>query len=160
MKMVLIAVNRPYAKTLRSKNLKYRLALHLTNVVLQFGLSFLLLTPTVAPLSGNRRKSPTTHRIKFTFDYDFRLTPACSPRVTQDCVKQFNFYEISPGIVNRVKLGSTPVPAGATGYVKGISAVTKPFLWVPAKHRLAVSAQTPNGQESDLSACTTVITIR
>ena len=128
-------------------------------VALQFNLAFLLLASSVSPLSGNTHKSPSRHSLTFTFDYDFRLTPACSPKATQDCVQQFNFYEISPGIPNRVRLGSIPAPVGATGYVKGISATTKPFLWVPAKHRLAVSAQTPDGRESDLSACTTVVKI-
>jgi hypothetical protein len=128
-------------------------------VALQFGLAFLLLASSVSPLSGNKRKSPSTHKITFTFDYDFRITPACSPKVTQECVRQFNLYEISPGILNRVRLGSIPAPVGATGFVKGISATTKPFLWVPGKHRLAVSAQTPNGQESDLNACTTLVKI-
>jgi hypothetical protein len=128
-------------------------------VALQFGLAFLLLSSSVSPLSGNKRKSPSTHTITFTFDYDFRLTPACSPKATRECVQQFNLYEISPGIQNRVRPGSTPAPVGATGFVKGISATTKPFLWVPGKHRLAVSAQTPDGWESDLNACTTLVKI-
>lgn len=130
------------------------------NVVWQFGLSLLLLASSASPLSGSTQKSPSTHRITFTFDYDFRLTPACSPEVTQGCVQQFNLYEISPGILNRVKLGSIPVPVGATGYAKGISVTTKPFLFVPGEHRLAVSAQMPNGQESDLRVCTTIVKIR
>lgn len=129
-------------------------------VAWQFGLSFLLLACSVSPLPGKTQKPPSRHRITFTFDYDFRLTPACSPEVTQRCVKQFNLYEISPGISERKKLGSIPAPVGATGYVKGISVTTKPFLWVPGKHRLAVSAQMPNGQESDLSKCTTLVKIR
>jgi hypothetical protein len=83
-------------------------------VALQFGLAFLLLTSSVSPLSGNTHKSPSRHAITFTFDYDFRLTPACSPTATQDCVQQFNLYEISPGIPNRVRLGSIPAPVGAT----------------------------------------------
>src|SRR5271168_3176781 len=128
-------------------------------VSLQFGLAFLLLASSVSPLCGNTRKSPSTHTITFTFDYDFRLTPACSPKATQECVQQFNLYDVSPGILNRVRLGSIRAPVGATGYVKGISATTKPFLWVPGKHRLAVSAQARDGQESDLSACTTLVKI-
>jgi hypothetical protein len=115
---------------------------------------------SVSLLAGGTKKPPSRHRITFTFDYDFRVTPACSPKVTQECIQQFNLYEISPGISNRVKLGSIPAPVGATSYVKGISATTKPFLWVPGKHRLAVSAQMPNGLESDLSKCTTMIKIR
>ena len=129
------------------------------NIARQFGLSFLLLTSSASPLSGGTQKSPSKHKINFTFDYDFSLTPACSPEVTQGCVQQFNLYEISPP--HRVKLGSILAPVGATGYVKGISATTKPFLWVPGKHKLAVSAQMANGQESEfLDKCTTIVTIR
>ncbi len=119
----------------------------------------LVATVSVSLLFGGTKK-PSTHKITFTFDYDFRITPGCSPKVTQECVQQFNLYEISPGISNRRKLGSIPVPIGAIGYVKGISAASRPFLWLPGKHRLAVSAQMPNGLESDLSRCTTMIKIR
>ena len=119
----------------------------------------LAVTVCVSPLYGDTKK-PSTHKITFTFDYDFRVTPACSPKVTQECIQQFNLYEISEGISNPRKLGSIPAPVGATDYVKGISVTTKPFLWFPGKHRLAVSAQMPNGKESDLSKCTTIIEIR
>jgi len=100
-----------------------------------------------------------TITIKVTFDYDFRITPACSAKVTQGCVQQFNLYEASLGILRRAKLLSIPVPAGATGFVKGISATTEPYLFDSGQHRLAVSAQMPNGLESDLSACTTIIKV-
>jgi len=100
-----------------------------------------------------------THKISFTFDYDFRLTPACSPKVKQGCVQQFDFYDISAGIPKRVKLGSMPVPAGATGFVKGISFTTESLLFNPGRHRVAVSAQTPDGSESDLSKCATIIKV-
>ena len=116
-------------------------------------------TVSVSLLRGDAKKS-SMHSITFTFNYDFAVTPACSPKITQECIQQFNLYEISAGISNRKKLGSIPAPVGATGYVKGISATTKPFLWVPGKHRLAVSAQMPNGLESDLSKCTIMIKIR
>lgn len=76
------------------------------------------------------------------------------------CVQQFNFYEISKGISNRVKLGSMPVPADATGFVKGITGTTKPFLFTSGKHMVAVSAQMPDGSESDLNQCTKIIKIR
>jgi hypothetical protein len=74
-------------------------------------------------------------------------------------VQQFNFYDISQGIENRVKLGSMPVPAGASGFVQGISTTTEPLLFNSGRHRLAVSAQMPDGLESDLSKCTTIVKI-
>jgi hypothetical protein len=101
----------------------------------------------------------STHKITFTFDYDFRITPACSPQIKQACVQQFNFYDISQGIAKRVKLGSMPVPSGASGLVKGISGTTEPLLFNSGRHLLAVSAQMPDGSESDLSKCTIIARI-
>jgi len=101
----------------------------------------------------------STHKISFTFNYDFRITPACSRNVKKACVQQFNFYDISQGIENRVKLGSMPVPAGASGFVQGISTTTELLLFNSGRHRLAVSAQMPDGLESDLSKCTTIVKI-
>ena len=119
----------------------------------------LLATVLVILLYGAVQASQSTHKISFTFDYDFRVTPACSPKVKQVCVQQFNFYDISAGIPKRTKLGSIPVPAGATGLVKGISFTTESFLFNPGRHMVAVSAQMPNGLESDLSKCTTIVKI-
>jgi hypothetical protein len=115
---------------------------------------------SVRLLPQDSKRSPSKHRITLKFDYDFRVTPACAPKVTQECVQLFNLYEISDGISNRKKLGSIPAPVGATGFVKGISFTTKPFLWFPGEHRLAVSAQMPDGEESDLGKCTTIVKIR
>ena len=74
-------------------------------------------------------------------------------------MQQFNFYEISPGISDRVKLGSIPAPAHATGFVKGITGTTKPFLFTSGRHMVAVSAQMADGSESDLNQCTKIIKI-
>ena len=110
----------------------------------------MLIVAVLVSLLPGGLQTPHPHRtitIKVTFDYDFRITPACSAKVTQGCVQQFNLYEVFP------------VPTGATGFVKGISATTEPYLFDSGRHRLAVSAQMPNGQESDLSECTTIITV-
>ena len=119
----------------------------------------LLATLLVGVFAWNAQKTPDTHTIKVTFDYDFAVTPACSAKVTQKCVKQFNVYEISQGIEKRTKLGSIPVPVGAVGFVKGISGATEPFLLDPGRHRLAVSAQMPDGTESDLRLCITIVQV-
>jgi hypothetical protein len=115
-------------------------------------LASLVLAPVVLP-------KPSIHKIRFIFSYDFRITPACSSAVKDLRVQQFNFYEISRGISERVKLGSMPVPVDATGFVKGITATTKPFLFTSGKHRVAVSAQMPDGSESDLDRCSKIIKI-
>lgn len=110
-------------------------------------------------LYGPIGASQSTHKITFAFDYDFGVTPACSPTVKQACVQQFNFYDISRGVAKRTKLGSLPVPAGAAGFVKGISFTTDSFLFNPGRHMVAVGAQMSNGQESDLSKCSTIVKI-
>jgi hypothetical protein len=74
-------------------------------------------------------------------------------------VQEFNFYDISVGIPKRTKLGSLPVLAGATGLVKGISFATESFLFNPGRHMVAVSARMPNGTESDLRKCSTIVKI-
>src|SRR5215471_21308239 len=118
---------------------------------------FVLILASVT--SGNAQTAPSLHTVSLTFDYDFTVTPACSPKVTQRCVQQFNFYDISVGIAHREKLGSIPVPADAAGKVTGITAKTEPFLFGPGRHKLAVSAQMPDGTESDLRKCTTIVKI-
>jgi len=118
-------------------------------------LPFLMLTSLgVAPVVPQKT---SMRKIRFSFSYDFRITPACSSTVKEGCVQQFNFYEISRGISNRAKLGSMPPPAGATGFVKDITATTEPFLFTSGKHMVAVSAQMADGSESNLSLCTKII---
>ena len=113
----------------------------------------------ISLLSTSVQTTQAKHTISCTFDYDFRITPACSPKVTEGCVQQFNLYDISAGIPKRAKLGSIPVPAGASGFVKGISATTDPLLFESGRHLLAVTAQMPNGLESDFTKCTTIVKI-
>jgi hypothetical protein len=119
----------------------------------------LLATVVVSLLYAGPQTAQPKYKITFTFNYDFRVTPACSGEVKKACVQQFNFYEISRGIGYRAKLGSIPVPADAKGLVKGISGTSESFLFDPGKHRVAVAAQTPDGTESDLSKCTTIFKI-
>ncbi|HKS67240.1 MAG TPA: hypothetical protein VJR26_08390 [Candidatus Acidoferrales bacterium] len=94
-----------------------------------------------------------THKITVTFDYDFTRTPACRAEIKRDCVKQFNVYEVGPGIKILAKLMSIPVPRGAHDVVKGLSGTTRWLTIEPGKHLIAVTAQTPEGAESDLRLC-------
>jgi hypothetical protein len=119
----------------------------------------LVATVLAGLLSARAQTSQSTHKITVTFDYDFWLNPACSPEVTEGCVQQFNIYEISQGVAKRVKLASIPVPPDATGIVHGISGTTEPVLFDTGRHRIAVSAQRPNGSESDLSKCAIVVAV-
>ena len=111
-------------------------------------------------LSGSVLLPQARHKITVKFDYDFRVIPACSLEMKLPCIQQFNLYDISGGIPKRVRLGSIPVPAGASGLVKGIAGTSELHLFSPGKHMIAVAAQMPNGAESDLSACTRIVKIR
>src|SRR5262249_50679825 len=112
-------------------------------------LRWMFLVPALFVLAPINPAKPSRHAIRFTFAYDFTKTTPCSAQEKEKCVRQFNFYEISEGIGNRVKLGSIPAPADATGFVKGITGTTKPFLFTSGRHRVAVSAQMADGSESD-----------
>jgi len=114
----------------------------------------------VSVLCARALAAQSRHTIKFTFDYDFGITPACSAEVKKGCVQRFNFYDISGGFATRVKLGSLPVPTVAKGLVRGISFTTERRLFSPGKHMVAVSAQLADGMESDVSRCSAIVKIR
>jgi hypothetical protein len=101
---------------------------------------------------------PSKRRITVTFDYDFRLTPACSLTLTKNCVKQFDVYDMNAE--GREKLFSIPVPGGAAGFAKGITGTGPPILLTAGEHRLAVTAESADGLESDPGACTTRIQVK
>lgn len=109
---------------------------------------------------GSVLVSQARHKITVKFDYDFRIIPACSQEAKMPCIQQFNFYDISAGIPKRVRLGSISAPSGASGLVKGIVGTSELLLFSHGKHMIAVSAQMPNGAESDLSGCTTIVQIQ
>jgi|ERR1700746_3834352 hypothetical protein len=97
------------------------------------------------------------HTIVVTFNYDFTAVPACSEKVTKKCIAKFIVYDISGE--KPYKLFTIPVPAGASGKVKGISAESQPLLFESGKHLLGVSAQRENGEESNPHATTFWATI-
>jgi len=115
-------------------------------------------TILMAVISGGCHLGPQKHSITVKFDYDFRLTPACTPKASKNCVQQFNLYDISLGVAIRRKLASHTVPTGATGLVTGITFTTPVLPFESGKHVLAVTAQRPDGAESDVSKCTTSVT--
>lgn len=119
----------------------------------------------VVLLLAYARPKPHKHSITVKFDYDFRLTPACSSDTTKgtdakkECIQEFVVYDISVGSSRRTKLATIPVPAGAKGLVKGISGKTPLLLFAPGKHIIAVVARTPDGKESDPGRCTTTVKV-
>jgi hypothetical protein len=102
-------------------------------------------------VSGSPRKRTITVR----FDYDFRLSPACSTSSTKKCVKLFNVYDITGGKTKW--LFSVPTPAQAFGYIKGITGSSRPLPLVPGKHVLAVTARAGDDAESETNVCTTTV---
>jgi len=51
------------------------------------------------------------------------------------------------------------VSTGAAGFVKGIIGKSRPMLLSPRIYVLAVTAQSADGSESDLNACTTTVIV-
>jgi hypothetical protein len=113
----------------------------------------------VAP-PASAQPDASKHSIILKFDYDFRLTPACTSATKKNCVERFDVYDMSAGFAQRTKLASLPVPSEAKGLVKGISVTTPSLLFETGKHLLAVTAQTPDGKESDPMKCTAWVEIR
>jgi hypothetical protein len=87
--------------------------------------------------------------VKVKFDYDFSRFPACSAKVTQKCVQEFNVYEVSAK--SPIFLFSIPVPSHAKGKMTGIvgSAPQKQSFFT-GPHRIGVTAKGPGlNYESD-----------
>lgn len=100
------------------------------------------------------------HTITVKFDYDFDRTSACSAKVTTHCVQQFNVYDVSGGLPNKVKLFSIPAPPSARGLVQGITGTSPLLAFELGKHFIAVSAQTPGGEESSPAMCQTFVQVK
>ena len=87
-------------------------------------------------------QSAVMRTVTVKFDYDFSRFPACSAKVTQKCVEQFNVYEVSakPPIF----LFSIPLPPKAKGKMSGItgSAPQKQSFFT-GPHRFGVTAKGP-----------------
>lgn len=111
---------------------------------------------TAAPASSPTESAK--HIIALTFDYDFTKTPACSATVKVHCVAKFSVYDISSH--KPYFLFFSPVPSGAHGVVKGITATSPQLLFAVGKHRIAVSAVEPDGSESPPHECKTIIEIK
>jgi len=106
------------------------------------------------------RADGAKHSVTVTFDYNFDMTPACSEKVTENCVQQFNVYDISAGVEKRKRLFVILVDPAAKGVVNGITGTSPLLLFSPGKHLIAVVAQTPSGRKSDMGACVTWIEIK
>lgn len=113
----------------------------------------------LAVITAGAQTTGSKHKITIAFDYDFSKTPVCPARNNKPCVTQFNLYDVSAGLEKKAKLTSFPPPAGATGWVKGITATTPLLVFEPGRHLLAVTAQMSKGDESDPRKCTLWVTV-
>ncbi|MGA7855028.1 MAG: hypothetical protein WCA15_17010 [Candidatus Acidiferrales bacterium] len=110
------------------------------------------------PAATSGATDSAKHVITLTFDYDFTKTPACSATVKVHCVAKFSVYDISSH--KPYFLFFAPVPNGAHGLMKGITATSPQLLFAVGKHRIAVSAVEPDGSESPPHECKTIIEIK
>jgi hypothetical protein len=99
------------------------------------------------------------HVITVTFDYDFGRTPACTAKIQGHCAAQFVVYDISAGLPHRARLFTIPVPEGAKGQLKGITAASPKLDFQSGRHQIAVTAQDPKGVESGSYAATVWVVI-
>jgi hypothetical protein len=104
------------------------------------------------------------HTVSVAFDYNFKLTPACTPTVLVKCIHQFIVYDISAGAdkSKRATLLSIALPANPNGIVTEISGTTPLMDFESGRHLIASIATEPDGTESPAPACascTTWITI-
>ncbi|MFZ3380166.1 MAG: hypothetical protein WA211_21200 [Candidatus Acidiferrales bacterium] len=114
--------------------------------------------PAQSAAPASTAAGSATHSITLTFDYDFTKTPACSDTVKPQCVAKFGVYDISGS--KPYLLFYAPVPKGAHGVMKGITATSPPLLFAVGKHRIAVSAREPNGVESPPHDCKVIVEIK
>ncbi len=122
------------------------------------GAAAVLLQKGAAPGPTAAGPPSAVHSISVAFNYDFTKTPACSATVTTGCVAHFVVYDISlPGIQHQ--LFSIAVPPGAAGKTNLIRAQGPKLPFVIGKHKLGVSAVTPENVQSDPSLCQTIVTV-
>jgi hypothetical protein len=100
-------------------------------------------TQPPAPGQSSTPAPPVPHTIAVKFDYDFNQTPACTPQVTQECVKQFVIYDISSGPQNAFKIGTVALPDNPVGKRPGITGKSDSRVFESGKHLIAVAAQEP-----------------
>lgn len=79
-----------------------------------------------AQTQSQAQSQSSKHTITITFDYDFTAMHACSPKVAKKCIAKFVVYDISGK--KPYKLFTIPVPADATGPVKGITGKANCFF--------------------------------
>lgn len=94
-------------------------------------------------------------QIDFTWDYDYAVDPACTATLPIDCVEGFELSD-SSGVLDTI-----PNPAGATGFVAGISTtITKGPPYGPQTFSLVAVGRDGAGIRIDSNPVTVTATIR
>jgi len=101
--------------------------------------------------------TPRSHTLIVSLDYDFTKRHSCAEKETQNCVKQFNVYELTNG--QRTRLFSFPAPAGARGPVKGIKGTSGVLMLSAGDHMIGVTATLADGPESYPEACSVIVKV-
>ena len=133
---------RPWSST--------RVYLHFT--IFALAVFFAAVTP-VRP-----QNAPKTHIVRVKFDYNFKRFHGCKKKNKGPCLQEFNVYNVTR-TGKRFLLFSIPAPPGAKGEVQGITGASKPLVFVPGQHMIAVTAETDLGAESDPHGCFTMVDI-
>src|SRR5271156_2429905 len=100
-------------------------------------------TPSPTPIPDANKPPETSHgqhTVTVAFDYDFRLTPACTAKITKNCVQQFVAYDISAGANHATMLFPIALPPNPVGAVPGITGTSPKLDFESGKHLIAVSA--------------------
>lgn len=118
-----------------------------------------LSSPVAHARQSEHGSKSDSHTVTVKFDYDFKHTPACSAKVREKCVSEFVVYDISVGPEKGTKLMTIPVPDGATGLVRGITATTPSRVFSPGRHLISVTAADPSGVESGRPAASIWVVI-
>jgi hypothetical protein len=123
-------------------------------------LHFTLVTLALFAAAGTIRSQtpPKTHIVSVKFDYNFRRFHGCKRKNKAPCVKQFNVYNVTD-TGKRFLLFSIPARPGAKDEVKNITGTSKPLVFAPGQHMIAVTASTDLGVESDVYACRTMVNV-
>lgn len=101
---------------------------------------------------------PKSHTIRVNFDYDFKRFHGCAKKNKAPCLKEFNVYNITD-TGKRILLFTISAPTGAKRVVKNITGASKPLVFAPGQHMIAVTAETDRGGESDPHACWAMVTV-
>jgi hypothetical protein len=120
--------------------------------------AFVVLAALAAVVPVRPQTPPKTHTVRVKFDYNFKRFHSCENKRKAPCLKQFNVYNVTD-TGRRILLFSIPAPPGAKGEVKDITGASKPLVFAPGQHMIAVTAETDGGGESDPHDCQTMVNV-